>query len=94
MWFPDLDMAEREAREIAAEIASKLGIKKGGRKRVGVCIRDHHKRIQREIVVSDEAGPSAGRQIDVRVVPSSAQQQRVHSRKRPLRRKPLSSVSP
>ena len=25
MWFPDLDMAEREAREIAAEIASKLG---------------------------------------------------------------------
>jgi hypothetical protein len=44
MWFPDLGMAEREAREIAAQ-------------------KGHHKRIQKEIVVS-EADRPPGRQID------------------------------
>jgi hypothetical protein len=57
MWFPDLGMAEREAREIAAQIASKLGVK-----RVGVCIRDHDMRVQREIVVSGETRPSGTRE--------------------------------
>jgi hypothetical protein len=47
MWFPNLEMAEREAKEIAAAIRSKLGVE-----RVTVCIRDHHKHIQKELIDS------------------------------------------
>ena len=47
MWFPDLEAAEREAIDISTQIRIKLGIR-----RVEVCIRDDHKRIQKEIVDS------------------------------------------
>ena len=46
LWFPNLRQAEREAREVAEEIRTKLGIG-----RVVIRIRDQHERIQ-EIVES------------------------------------------
>ena len=48
MWFPDIEAAEREAREIAEQIRLKLNVGS-----IDVCIRDQSKTIQKEIVVPD-----------------------------------------
>jgi hypothetical protein len=48
LWFPDLDSAEREAKEVAAEIIRQLGLRS-----INLSIRDQHKVIQKEIVVSN-----------------------------------------
>jgi hypothetical protein len=48
LWFPNLHTAEREAKEIAAEIIRQLGLRS-----INLSIRDQHKVIQKEIVVSD-----------------------------------------
>ena len=47
LWFPDLETAEREAREVAAEIARHIGLPS-----INASIRDHYKVIQKEMVVS------------------------------------------
>jgi hypothetical protein len=47
MWFPNLEQAELEAQGTAEEILRKLG-----KERVTVRIRDHCRRIQSEIDVS------------------------------------------
>jgi hypothetical protein len=46
LWHPNLNQAEREAKEVAEEIRSRLGIGQ-----VTVSIRDDRDQIQKEIVV-------------------------------------------